>query len=244
MTMVDDDSLLASLGAVASRQRQRSTYERVATGEVSREELAELERLAVEDPDARVLLEAARPLDEAALERIANAVAARVSPVRRLRRWRRRIGMTAGGLALAASIALWRMSDRGSGLPLYALDSSGAASSRALPRPVVACVVRADQRGSFEVLARPNDAVEGTLAAQAFIVRHGEVEPFSGNLEVSAKGSVRLTGENRNLIGASELRVVVGRPHLLEPADARVKAREHSESGHGWQVLRCAVEGT
>jgi hypothetical protein len=239
---MDDDKLLASIGALAARQGERSTWERVVTREASAEDLAELERLAAADPEARALLEASRPLDDLAQERIARALTARLSPARRP--MRSRIGMAAAGLALAAGVALFfGLSDRETGLPLYALDSSGAATSRAPAAAAVACVVRADTRGSFELLARPNDAVVGPIAAKAFIVRGAEVQPFEGDLELAAKGSVRLTGENRALTGASELRIVVGRPDLIGPTDARAKAGAPSASGRGWQVLRCSIEG-
>src|SRR5687767_10755949 len=76
----EDDKLLRSLGALqAEEQREgaRSKWERLVNDALSAEELAALEHSAEEDPETKRLLEASRPLDKRARERIANALAAR-----------------------------------------------------------------------------------------------------------------------------------------------------------------------
>jgi len=222
----DDDTLLRSLGSVAAEQEHAS-------------ELAELERLAKEDPAMQELLEAARPLDDLAQARIVNELSAHVSRPKKAAR--SRVAIAAGALALAAGVALFVRGAGGEGMPLYALEASGAASSRA-PTAPASCALRAGPTGSFEVVARPNDALEGSIGAQAFVVRGGAVEAFTGEVEISAKGSVRITGENRSLSAASELRVVVGRAAQVTPVGALAKARASSSSGRGWQRLRCTIE--
>lgn len=261
---MDDDKLLRSLGAAAAAQQREgegSTWERVVASKLSTEELAELERLADTQPETRELLAASRPLDADARGRIANALgdalanrpapststastAPRPSSVLRPARWRSRVGLVAGGLALAAGVALFVGRSGEGALPPYFLDSSGIASSRAGAgmAPPASCVLQAGPRGSFELIARPNDAVTEPIAARAFLVRGNDVAPFPSDLEISPKGSVRLFDESRKLTGATELRVVVGRRGELSPTDALVKARTTSPSGRGWQVLRCAVE--
>ena len=124
------------------------------------------------------------------------------------------------------------------GRDAVAVSSSRAPSAASTERG--ACVLRPSERGSFELRARPNDAVSGTVGARAFVVRGDDVQPWDGVPEVSEKGAIRLLDENRKLMGATELRIVVGREHL-SPATARDHARG-ATSGRAWQVLRCSVD--
>ena len=100
----DDDKLLKALGRVAAEDaRAAEKWERVVTSEATKEELARLE--ADDDPDAKRLLAASRPLDDAARDRIAGALAAKMAPRQRAARAWGRMGVIAGGLALAAGLA-------------------------------------------------------------------------------------------------------------------------------------------
>jgi hypothetical protein len=194
-----------------------------------------------------------RPLDAAAQARIVSELAANVGPAERgakvLRpRWGPRAYVAAGSLAMAAAVLLLVTQRRsGEALPGYALDVSGESTMRgpasAAERPAgERCVLRADTRGSFELLARPDEAAAGDVLARAYLVRGGSAEPWKDDLDVSPKGSVRIVEPASSLLGASELRIVIGRPEHLGASDALAKARGEETAGSGWQVLRCAIE--
>ena len=252
---MDDEELLRRLGKVAADQAhdgERSPWERLARGELSDDELDALERAALESADGEELLAAARPIDARAQERTVDALASHLAaarpidaraqertvdalathlaPARPPARWRARVVVAAGGLALAASVALLFLARSTEPLPVYALHASGAASSRG-PAPAGAsaddapCVLHASASGSFELVARPDDAVQGSLDARAFVVRGGEVHAWEGALAISPQGSVRILDENRKLAGAEALRLVVGRPQQLAPERALALAR-------------------
>jgi hypothetical protein len=242
-----DDALLRTLGAVAAeheRAGHASPWEALARGELSPEEAARLERLATEDPEAARLLDAHRPLGEGARARITAELAAKLAP---RRAWAPRAFVAASALAMAAALVL--MVTRGPSshaLPEYALDVSGTSALRgpageAERAPGAPCVLVADARASFEVVARPGEAEPGAVVARAFVVRRGEPVPWPRELEVSPKGSVRMLEPASALVGATELAIVIGRPEHLGPAEAVTKARGDAGSGPGWQVLRCAI---
>lgn len=268
---MDDDKLLRTLGGVASEEERdpaRTKLERLNAGDLPADEVAELERQAETDEETAMLLSAYRPLDAGARERIAADLAAHVphgaaanvhSISRAAQRpakgqWRARAYAGAATLALAAGIAfVITRAPASAALPPYALEVTEAASLRgpssangaAVPADPAArtrgCNLRASARGSFEVLARTDQPGAGDITAAAFVVHGGSVDPWTGALEVSPAGSVRIADSAGLLRGASELRLVVGRKAQLAPADARAKAVGAAAAGPGWQVLRCAV---
>lgn len=251
------------------RDRDAAQWERLLRGELSASEVAELERLAERDEEAAMMLSLHRPLEASVREGIVSDLAAHVTsdrapapaptrapaPARseptRLSAWRARAYTVGAGVALAAGVAL--LVTRGgtpAALPLYTLDVSGAATSRGpSPEPAAgtlaaACVLHANPRSTFELVARtdvPGTTGAGPIAAHAFVVRAGATTPWSGALEISPSGSVRILDSAALLQGASELRVVVGRKEQLAGDEALAKARGTARSGPGWQVLGCAV---
>ena len=242
---MSDDKLLRMLGEVAAQQRrdgEASVWERLSRGELSPEEIAALEQGA-ESPDDQRRLSAARPIDAAAQERIARTLASRLAPIRRPR-WRRHIGFATGGLALAAGLLLFMINTRTGDLPAYELEASGSSSSRALPAtPAVqsGCSLRADSHGSFELVARPPRAVDGAIAAHAFLARGDDVEPWIGTIQISSMGTVQLLDERQKLVGATELRIVLGRADRLTREEAQTLARTTDAAPRGTQVFRCSV---
>jgi hypothetical protein len=239
--MMADDKLLQELGKLAAEQRregERSKWERLAKGELAASEVEDLEQGTSEEE--RALLAAARPLDQSSRDRTFEMLAAHVRPqATPITRLRSRIGAIAGALAVAAGIALFLARSGPGDLPVYALDSSGASTSRAAPATDSnGCRLHASQRGSFELVVRPNDRVEGSVAAQAFLVRGVDVEPWSGAFELSPQGAARILDENPKLAGASELRIVVSRPGAVDPL---AKARDPDARGRGFQVFRCTI---
>lgn len=213
---MNDDKLLEQLGALAREQQHDD-----APGE---------------------------SLDAGAQERIANALAAGLrkkapSP------WRSRVAFVSGGLALAAALSLVVGRTSSTELPLYTLDSTGVAGVRGpgpegeLDEKHPHCRLRADVSGSFELVARPDGSVDGNVSAHVFTVHDAStIEPWRGALDVSPKGAVRITGENRMLVETTELRIVVHRSRTLSPAEALAIARSPDAASHGVRVLSCEVE--
>ncbi len=226
----DDDKLLSALGRMAKE------------GELTPEEIADLERRADEEAKAFVL--ASRPLDADARARIVEKIAfslPRKKPTMRGAAWRSRAPMVLGALALAAVIAFVLRPKPPGDLPLYEIESSGVSSARAPAATPSSCVLHASSTGSFELLVRANDAVHGSIVAHAFAERASGIERIATDIEVSPTGSVRVSAPNARLEGAKAILVVVGRSEALDADTALTKARE-GRSGAGFQTLRCAVD--
>jgi hypothetical protein len=274
--MDDDKLLrtLGTLAGEAERDPSASVWERLLRGELAASEVAELEQLAARDEEAASMLSLYRPLDATVREHIASELAAHLAEPgvaitaasataaststtpstvarprpARLQPWRARVyAASAAGLALAAGVALFvTHGAEPASLPLYALDVSGAATSRgpsasAPDTSSGACTLHSSARGTFELVARTEATEAGAVTARAFLVRGGETTPWPGALEVSSAGSVRILDSAERLRGATELRVVVGRKELLAPDEALAKARGAARSGRGWQALGCAI---
>jgi hypothetical protein len=163
--------------------------------------------------------------------------------VRRLR-WRSRVPIVVGAVAIAAAVAFVLRPSASGDLPLYAIESSGASSSRAPSTSASsACVLHTSATGSFELVVRANDAVRGAVVAHAFALRGKELVRVASEIDVSETGSVRLSAANETLEDASAIVIVVGRPEVVGPAErALAKAKTNATSGAGWQALRCTVE--
>jgi len=169
-----------------------------------------------------------------------------------------RFTAVAGSVALAACIALVAMRSlprgpglpggpSGTGLPGYDVDVSGESDTRgpaaAPPDPSRGpCVLRASEQGSFELVARPAGSTAGAVDARAFLLRGGSLVPWVGALDVSPSGSVRILDASTRLVGASELRIVVGRREAMTPEAALEIARAGSAEA-SFRVLRCAIDG-
>lgn len=202
--------------------------------------LRELGALAKQQQDDDVMAEV-RPIDAAAQERMTNALAAKLQRSSRSR-WPSRVGLVTSALALAAGLTVFVRSSSTGVLPSYTLDSSGVATQRAPSAASGPCKLNANSTGSFELVARPDEAVEGTVRALAFAARGPNVEPWEGSLEVSPKGTVRIVGDNRTLTTASELRIVIRRTDTLSPTEALAMARAPEKQTRETRVLTCAVE--
>ncbi len=263
--MSDDDKLLRRLGAVAADVDEAngplsSKWERLLRGELSADEVTELERAAETDEETAMLLSAYRPLDAGVREHIAaDLVAHRAAPrgiarveatasVTAPSRWGARAAAITATLALAAGVAFYvTRAPAPEPLAVYALDVSGSSTSRGpaatehQPLKPGGCVIDASTRGSFELLARTEGPSAGNVAAYAFLIRaEDEPQHWPGALEVSASGSVRILESVELLRDARELRIVITRAHV-SAEDAREKARRAPTSGPGWQVLGCAI---
>ncbi len=266
---MSDDKLLRALGHVAAEEK-RSTepkWEKLVHGELSNEEIAELEKLAAVDEEAEALLVTHRPIDEEGRQRIVDALAANLAPAenlaspvnvappvrpvgdlasRREKRvgWQRRIAPAAAIVALAAGVVLFLKREGEPELSLYTLNVSGTSTARG-PESAEQrgpCVLSSSQPGSFELLARAETAIGGPISARAFLVKGVETVPWEGSVEVSPSGSVRILDATTNLVGARELVLVVARKEVVSDVEASKLAHGTASSGRGWQVLRCLVD--
>jgi hypothetical protein len=203
--------LLARLGAhLREEQRNDAALERVARSEASAEELATLRELD------ELALAAARPLPEAAIDRIAASVTQARRPARLFSTsWRRRAAVLVAPLALAAAAVVYVAAPRrgDDALPDYDVLTTSPATTRG-PSPDAASRLRlpgvlgGDLQ--FLVLLRPRTAAGRPLVAHVFTVdSKGASAPLDVAVDVSADGAVRLQGSARGLASARELRVIV-----------------------------------
>jgi hypothetical protein len=248
-----DDEILRKLGNVAAEQERESCaspYEALLRRELPSAAADELEARAREDEDVARALSAYRPLDDARIDAIALGLASRARPIRTSRRVRALLA-TSSALAAAALVALVtrssgfrgaRESAEPAALPVFVLEASGASSMRggtggaATADP--SCVLPAAAAGFFELVVRAEEPPEGPIAARVFLVRDAAIVPWAGAMEIDG-GSVRVIDAAARLLGATELRIVVGRPEVIGRA-AELAEREEP-SGAGFQLLRCAI---
>lgn len=238
-----DDHLLKALGRIAADDaRATEQHERVATGVASKEDLDALARLEEEGtPDERALAAAARPLDDAARDRITGALAAKMAPRRRAERRWGRFGVIAGGLALAASIAFLVLRRDPYGLPRYSIDPTSIASMRApaAPTSVDGCTLQASESGEFEIILRPSSTTRGQVTAQMLVRKGNETKVLSSEVEVAPSGSIRIHAPRKGLVGATSLTVVVGLPTAF--ANNALFKAQTTDEGDGWQSFGCAI---
>ncbi len=249
--MKEDDEILARIGKhVRDEQKDDARFERVARGEASAEEIAELER----DPDLAARLEASRPFDEVAVARIA----AKVSPNKTKRpepakahakknqvSVARRIATIAGPLALAAAIFLYFSNGQRGGpeLPGYEISATSEQAMRGSSGPDTRIHV-GSRDSKFEIVARPATATPEKVVAYGFIVLSdgSKVEALEAKIDVSAEGAVKVTGQARALDGAREVRIVIGSPASIGKfEDATALAQKNEKSSHV-RVLSVAID--
>lgn len=186
------------------------------------------------------------PLDDAAKARIAEkilAMRAARAPAGNVvpgpARWFRRFGPAAALAAAAAAAALFLLRPGPAPIPEYTVSASGVKDLRGDTAPTAALRVRP---GSFiDVVVRPASSVSGPIAAHSYVVRDGAYSVFAGPTQIAPSGAIHITGPSAPLLGASELRVVVGRPDVLglDPVD---KARQKGAAERGWQTLSVPIE--
>lgn len=210
----EDDKLLKALGRVAAEDAQ-------------------------EDPKWEAVV-AEQPLDDAARGRIAESLASKMAPRRRAERAWGRIGVVAGGLALAAGLAFLVTRPSASALPDYTIDPTGPASMRAPSAPNGnTCTLQPAAEGSFELVVRPSRELRGDVRAQVFAFDGRDHRSIGAEVEVAPSGSIRITGKRSSLIGARSVGVLVARPSALA-ANGAFKALT-GETSSEWQMLACGV---
>jgi hypothetical protein len=250
--MTEKEEVLVRVGElVREEQKDGARFERVARGDVDAAELAQLEVVASSDPEIAIRLEASRPLDPKAVDRIAARIggapkAAEVIPrplaARPASPWKRWITLGAGPLALAVAMLVYvttQSGPTGPVLPDYSVTVTGDQAMRS--RTEVSTRLRlakgAARDARFEVVVRPATAPQRKVVAYAFTFAAAGAEPapLEAKVEIAPEGSVRFTGPARALETARELRIVVGEPSAIgrfDDAAGRAAANESSARVH------------
>ncbi len=251
------DELLARLGRhVQGEQKDDARFERVARGEASPEEIADLEREAAADPELAIRLEGSRPFDGAAIDRIAarmdslpstrakkSAPAANVVALRPS--WTRRVMLGAGPLALAAAMILYvvagpRLSGGGD-LPGYTVSASGEQAMRGPADKTSSLHLSGGKDGRFELVLRPATKPDVKVVAYAFVMGT-EASALDAKIEVAAEGAVRITGATKMLDGAREIRVVLGAPSAIGRFDDALARASSGKSDGQVHVLVVPID--
>ncbi|HVT58402.1 MAG TPA: hypothetical protein VHR45_08375 [Thermoanaerobaculia bacterium] len=261
---MSDDELLRALGQMARQERDRETarlderWDRLAAGDLSAAEEAELRSLAAASEEARQAYEAFRPLGADFQARVvqairdeAGAAAATAAPPVRVLPFRPRAGWLAGALGAAAAVAasLVFLVRAPAPLPGYVLAVAGG-DQPLRGAPAAAPEARVLHPGSsLTVLARPSTEVPDSdrLEARWFVARGAEIrELVAPRKEVAPGGAVRLSGtlgEDLAIeLGEWSLWVVVGRQGRL-PGASLLRAHRGALTlrGAGWIALRDPV---
>ncbi len=219
---MSNDPLMNALAQLASDEAKIDPrLEALAEGRLSTEELAGLEAEAAQDPELAVALEAFRPLDGAAADRIVAAATEAFGPASELAPstsspetmdnvvpfpLRRVVG---GALVAAAAVAAMFVfvpsgPDYGP-LPKYDMNMIGGdARVRGAehPDPQPADSIRVFSPTSrVELQVVPARAIEGAAAAAVYFEADGELAPLSGKIESSEEGVFRIVGSASALFG-------------------------------------------
>lgn len=195
------DDLLAKLGAlVRDERRSDDAFERAARDDA---------------PERSRELEVARPLDEAAIDRLASRIARARAPARAAS-LRRRVAAYAAPLALAAAVLLLvtRGTDAGPELPRYVVTASAERAMRGGVLPAGRLYVGPAAGSRFEIIARPAFAVapDVTVVGYAFAMVGDEPVAVDVKTEISDEGTVRVTGDARALGSTDQVRLVIATP--------------------------------
>ncbi|MCC6554073.1 MAG: hypothetical protein IT372_13790 [Polyangiaceae bacterium] len=254
--MRDDDPLLDALGTAARRDDPLGdpAWDALSAGALSEADQAALRRRAVAAGLPDDVLDAFRPLDAAAEERIAaraldalGAEGAEAGEARkvdvgrggRLPARRRAIGAVASALALAAGVALLLRLGGPDPVPDYGIAIAGGDSAVRQQTDPPEGIPRFGPGARVEVTLRPRAPVRGPVEARAFLVREGRAQPWRPPIEVAEGGAVRVAGTKEALFagipdGRWEIAIAVGRPGAL-PDEAAVATRA---AGEGFRLLR------
>lgn len=264
---MNDDPLMRRLAQVqreeldAEQASLDERWDRLSAGELSPEDEAELRALAETSEDARQAYEAFRPLGPEFQARVVGALQeqrvapeleegprppARVLPFRKLAT---RLG---GSLAAAAAVAaalvlLLRVPGSQPPMPGYELEVTGGAQEMRGDQPdrLADSPSQTFSPGSqIELVARPQTAVTGPVAARCFLERDGALQPWEVSGEITGDGVVRIAGTVGREItippGEWTLWIVVGRPGTLPDAAALSAHPSGPPPGNSDWILRKA----
>jgi len=240
---------LDALGAVAREQDESSQsgrWEALARGELSPEEVSELERRAETDPATAELLELYRPLDAEARSRIAERLVPTVvtqGSVQSVIPIWKRVPWVVVPVAAAALVMLWLMQPtKLSPLPGYSATAEGGQSTvRSTLSDAGFVVLKPDS--TLTLVLRPATEVKGPVTARFYAKQGDRLDVLALEAEAAAAGALRVKRTAAEIFaqrrGRWTLIAVVGRPEALG-IGVESKAKGETSSGPGWQ--RVSVE--
>lgn len=215
---MSNDPLMNALAQLATDEAKIDPrLEALAEGRLSTEELAGLEAEAAQDPELALALEAYRPLDGAAADRIVAAATEAFGPTSSTSApetmdnivpfpLRRVVG---GALVAAAAVAAMFVfvptgPDYGP-LPTYGMEMIGGdarvrgAEHEEIPAADSIRVFSPTSRVELQVV--PERAIEGEAAAAVYFEANGKLAPLAGKIESSEEGVFRIVGSASTLFG-------------------------------------------
>jgi hypothetical protein len=231
------------------RNRLDERWDRLSGEELSPEEEAELRALAETSEEAREAYEAFRPLGPEfhasvvqAIREQANAKTTAEERKDNLLSFPRRLaGWSAAAAAVAAAVLMLFLRLPAAPLPAYVAELRGGdQESRGGTKTLTGR--RAFSPGSLLTLdAVPEQSVTGSLEAQAFFVRDGELVPLERK-PIVENGVARLQGtvgrEIRLPLGEQRLWIIVGRKGEIPPLDELAAEIRASRLRHDdWQAV-------
>jgi len=256
--MAVDDDLLRQIGQHAREAgppapEDDPVWQRLASGELTADEDAELQRRAAADPRAAELYEAFRPLDASLKEGIAARAMKELAPRPRVLPWRR-AAVVIAPLAAAAAIALAltrrasTTDDRAAVLPIYAMDLQGGdRTTRSIDQPAVE-LTKLHRGSHVEVVLRPATAVSAPVSVRGFVAQGDAVRALELPQERSSDGAIRIQGDAGALFhdvpaGEWALALTVGAEGAAAPQPNEVaSALRGGDRPHVWQLLQRRIE--
>jgi hypothetical protein len=262
---MSEDRLLRRLGQVAREEREAEQgrfderWDRLAAGNLTAEEEAQLRALAEAAPEAREAFEAFRPLGADFQARVVEAVSAELanqapevesqesrSRLLPFRRTATRLGgwVAAAGTAAATLLLLLRSLTPLPPLPVYAAALSlGDQTFRGeAGKPTGLPVFGPGSQ--LTLIVSPQQPVTGPVEAHGFLARGAEIGPWEPEprFEVADSGAVRLQGrlgqEIRLQPGNWRVWIVVGRPGKIPPTDELLSKLRAGRTRHEhWQAV-------
>lgn len=195
--------------------------------------------------------EAARPLDDDAIDRIVAKAAPspKSTPKANAKviafpRWLTRY---AAPLAVAAAVVLFVATrdhgENGPVLPGYGVTASGQQALRGDAPKTSTLRIGKSVASRFEIVARPDTAIgDAKIVAYVFAMEGGEPVAVDAKVDVSKDGAVRVTGDARALGAAKELRIVLATPETAGGFNGAADRAKAGRSDPRVKVLAVAIE--
>jgi hypothetical protein len=237
-----------------SRERDRldERWDRLSAGTLTAEEEAELRASAAASEEAREAWEAFRPLGGEFQDRIIQAIQAEraaplssaKTPAAKVLPFSRRAVRWSGWLAAAAAMAavLLLTLRQPAALPGYGLELSGGNRQERSETSA-----RRFVPGSpFQLVLRPEKAVEGEIEARFFLAGRGELRTWAVPADIAPGGAVRVIGTLGREIaippGDWTVWAVVGRRGALpDAATLRARLAAGETRTADWTALRAPL---
>lgn len=242
--MSDDERLLSALGEAAREGDPLidPRWEALSAGQLSATEEEALAALAKEGGHSEELIDALRPLDEKAEDRIVERLMGgmeaqtHIAPrepratVPRSRSRARPLHVAMTAMVAAAAVIAWFFLQPPDLLPGYAMEVGGGErlvrSGDEPPREIE----RFGAGSHLEITIHPAEPASGKVEARAFLVRDGRARALEAPIEIARGGAVRIVGATDVVFagvapGRWEIVVAVGRPGKL-PDEATVVVAE------------------